>query len=212
MKYSQISFNSMRFQKCYNFHCSKCTKSILFQKEDASSSRRKCSQLLRMPNCCQKFLRGTLGKKNIRNGWFQTLFLWILKKNWILKFRRIFEKFWWYNRISKSKFFRIQRNKVWNQPMNFFIVVQMISKIVFRYNFVLSSIKIFFVCFECLSIKLVLHKLELFKKYSVPKLRITVNDDLFQVLIRKRLWNRCQKWIKGDRLTYSLRKRYPYIF
>ena len=65
LKYSPMSLKSMRFQKCYNFHCSKCTKSILFQKEDASSSRRKCSQLLRMPNCCQKFLRGTLGKKNI---------------------------------------------------------------------------------------------------------------------------------------------------
>ena len=70
LKYSPMSLKSMRFQKCYNFHCSKCTKSILFQKEDASSSRRKCSQLLRMPNCCQKFLRGTLGKKNIPNELF----------------------------------------------------------------------------------------------------------------------------------------------
>ena len=70
LKYSPMSLNSMRFQKCYNFHCSKCTKSILFQKEDASSSRRKCSQLLRMPNCCQKFLRGTLGKKNFHNELF----------------------------------------------------------------------------------------------------------------------------------------------
>merc|ERR1712131_297191 len=57
-KLSLSSLNSMKFQKCYSFHCSKCTKSILFQKED--SARRKCSQLLRMPNCCQKFLRGTL--------------------------------------------------------------------------------------------------------------------------------------------------------
>jgi len=85
------------------------------------------------------------------------------------------------------------------------ISFKLFRKIIFRYNFVLSTIKIFHVCFKSLSIKLVLHKPEILSKNCEAK------NSKCQIISSLNLKRRFRNYLMSQRcqIGFALIERCP---